>query len=363
MANEERQSAPGPFARLLTETLARLASAEISERIVKTALVAEGLSRIPEDAATFGSFACGPLCDAVEDQLGAEAAEAVLTDLGPAFVSDDEGENTSGVRRRKRHSLQAPTENAPVVLIASGRPAEVDALVPRLRDRVKVVAAYDIFALLQAAQKYMTAPITLLLNDAMPAIRPSTLATLARVLPPGTRVIVWGDANVVPENREQTTSVEWIRMGRVEELDAVADMCLAMLPKSLEEADEPPAPVEAPRVVVAHRDATWRAAASRALEDAGYEPMSVPDGFMALERCIDERPAAVVAGIHMPTLDGPQLAALLRSRFPDDLPSVILVTDGELPEPPAGVVAVIDDREPPEDIVAQVRAWIGPGAA
>lgn len=361
MANEGRHRSFGgsPFARLLGEALGRLASGDVSEQIIADALEADGLRQIPEDGATFGSFACGALSDAVEEALGVEAAEAVLTDLGPAFISE-EGEAISGVRRRKRHSLAAPHADAPVVLIASSTPGEVDALVPRLRERAKVVAAYDIFALLQAAQKYVTSPLTLLLNDEMPAIRPSTLATLGRVLPAGTRVIVWGAGDVLPEARDQPTSVEWVRMGPVEELDAVADMCLAMMPSSIDDPDEA-GPEVAPAVVVAHDDPAWRARLCRALEAAGYDPLSAPDGFMALERCIDGAPAAVVAGLEMATLDGSQLAALLRSRYEGHAPTVLLVSEPPLPAPSAGVTALVSSDAEPDAIVDALRDRVGPG--
>jgi CheY-like chemotaxis protein len=363
VANEERQPASGlrsPLTQLLREALSRLASPEVSERILAEALRGAGLREVPQDPPSFGSFACGALSDAIEEALGPEAADAVLTDLGPAFVSE-EGDASSGVRRRKRHSLAPPRDDAPVVLVASAKPASVDALVPRLRDRAKVVAAYDIFALLQAAQKYLASSrsLTLLLDDEMPAIRPATLATLARLLPPGTRVIAWGAGEVVPEARDRPTSVEWIRMGPVEELDAVADMCLSVLPQP---ADAAPAPTEAPKILVAHDDARWRARLSRALSEAGYEALSAPDGFMALERCIDETPAAVVAGLEMSTLDGAQLAALLRSRFGADGPPVILVVDGPLPDPPAGVVGLVRGDAGPDELLAEVRVWAGPGA-
>lgn len=330
--------------------------------VLLRALANAGLTGVPEDSASFASFACGPLCDAVEKALGEEASEAVLADLNPAFAAQQTHGTSSGVRRRQRHSLAPPSENAPIVLIASAKPSEIDALVPRLRERAKVVAAYDIFALLSAAQKYLTTPLTLLLNDEMPAIRPSTLATLARVLPSGTKVIVWGNGRIEPEVREGAQTVEWLRLGPVEDLDAVADVCLAHLPRSFEEvvAQRPTSP---PRILVAHDDAGWRARVVRQLEAAGYAPSSAPDGFMALERCIDEQPAAVIAGLEMSTLDGAQLAALLRSRFGGETPPVILVASGPLPEPPAGVVALLRDDAPEADLLAEIGVWVGPGSA
>lgn len=258
-ATLEPQSAPCPFAHLLTEALGRLASPDVRASIIDDALAEANVPAIPEDALTFRAFVCGAFHDVAEEWLGADAADAVLMDLRPAFAREVD-QSTGGERRRKRHSLQVPTAEAPVVLIASAEPAEVDALVRRLRDRVKVVHAYDVLALLQLVQKHPTAPMTLLLNDEMPAIRSSTLSTLSRVLPPGTLVIVWGRANVVLEVRAEATSLEWIRMGPVAELDAVADMCLALLPQPVNGADPEERPTDARRVVVAHQDASWGAA-------------------------------------------------------------------------------------------------------
>lgn len=355
-----RPGGEGPCACLAREALGRLASPEVRDRILEQALAAAGLDRVPDDPAAFGSFACGPMREAVVEALGEDAAAAVISDLSPAFTHDGPSAS-SGVRRRKGASLAAPRSDAPVALIASDDPKEVDALVARLKDRAKVIAAYDVFALLSAASRHLTAPLTLLLNDGMPAVRPSTLATLARVLPPGTRIIVWGKGNVEPEKRAETPAVEWVRLGPVEDIEAVADVCLAMWPST----SVPPAALQRPgprrRVVLAHDDAAFRARVGRMLDEAGYAVASAPDGFMALEHCIDEMPVAVVAALHMSTLDGAQLAALLRSRFGDDSPPVLLVASGPLPEPPPGVMAMIRSDSIDDDLLPELAAWVGTG--
>src|SRR5690606_14957276 len=105
------------------------------------------------------------------------------------------------------------------------------------------------------------------------------------------------------------------------------------------------------RVVVAHDDAAWRARVGRMLDEAGYAVASAPDGFMALEHCIEELPSAVIAAMQMSTLDGAQLAALLRSRFGDDAPPVLLVAAGPLPEPPPGVMAMIRSDAIDDDLL------------
>ncbi len=353
-----RVGGEGPCAHLAREALARLATPEVRDRILAEALLEAGMRVVPEDGAGFGTFACGALREATERVLGTEAADAVVSDLSPAFAQD-QASASSGVRRRKGASLAAPRSDAPIVLVASDDMREVDALVARLKDRAKVIAAFDVFTLLSAANRHLTSPLTLLLNDGMPAVRPSTLATLARVLPPGTRIIVWGRGGVLPDSRAEAHTIEWVRLGPVEDVEAVADVCIAMWPKDLPEGFAP-RPAPARRVVIAHDDATWRARVTRMLSEVGYDVLAAPDGFMALERCIDEMPSAVVAALRMATLDGSQLAALLRSRFGEDAPPVVLVAEGPLPEPPAGVMAMIRDDALEDDLLAELAAWIGP---
>lgn len=344
----------GPFARLLREALGRLAAPELSQDLVQRSLEGVGLPAIPDDPHGFATFACGAFHDAVLDALGEQAAEAILMDLSPAFAIEDE-ERSSGVRRRQRHSLAPPTDDAPIVVIASHLPGDVDALVPRLRERAKVVAAYEIFGLLQAIERRRARPLTLILNDGLLAGHPSALGTLARLLPADAKVVLFGS----PDQEVPSGTGHWLRLGTVEDLDAVVDVGLSLLPKPTmnERETMPPEPRPAPKILLAHDDPAWRARFASLLAKAGYETLSAPDGFMALERCIDELPDAVIAGYHMPTLDGVQLAALLDSRFNGAGPFVLLVAEGALPEPPFGTVAVVS-RDSAEDVLTELATMI-----
>lgn len=357
MASQAREAEVGGAslcARLTREVLGRLAAPEVRDGILAAALRDADLPAIPDDPPGFGAFASGPLHDAIEEVLGTDAASAIITDLSPAFA---ETASSSGVRRRRGASFAPPRGDAPVVLVASADPAEVEALVERLKDHAKVIAAFDMFTLLAAAGRDLAAPLTLLLNDAMPAARPSTLASLGRVLPPGSRIIVWGAGGAVPEPSAREPFVEWVALGPVADAEAIIGACMDGWSVRIRTSE----PAQARRVVLAHDDASWRARVSRMLGEAGYVVLSAPDGFMALERCIDERPNAVVAGLEMETLDGAQLAALLRRRFGDEGPPVLLVADGPLPEPPAGAAALIRSDAIDEDLVPELAAWIGLG--
>ncbi|MCC6874399.1 MAG: response regulator [Sandaracinaceae bacterium] len=337
-----------PFARLVREAIDRLATPEVRERILASALTLGELRRLPDDSGSFGTFACGPLRTAITAALGEAEAEAILADLGPAFAQEGTGAS-SGIRRRKRHSMPAPSSVAPIVVIAT-EDEDVRHAVQPIADRAKLIVVGDIFALLQAAHAHLLQPLHVFVHDSLPSARGGALTTLARVMPSTASVKLWGrGGGGVPS--------EWRHVGDVPPAQ-LARIVLSGLP-----TEEVALPPRAPRVLVADEDPTWRARMMLLLESAGYEVVSAPDGFFALERCIDERPDAVLAGMELGTLDGPQLAMLLRTRFGEDAPPVILFTDAaELPEPPNGVVAVTRRAVSPADVLEELGAWVGPGA-
>ena len=309
------------------------------------------MDAVPDEPDALGAFACVTLHDEVEAQLGEEAARAVLLDLRPAFMKGPTESPTSGVRSRARHSLPAPRPDAPIVLVASPDARNIDALTPLLRNRVKLVAAYDVFSLLSAAQQYLTVPITLLLDDRMPSVKRSTLATLGRILPTGTRIITWGGGDRAVPWGEGPTATDWQHLGDVEP-EAVAEACLGGLPAppAAESAAEPLI------VLVAHEDASWRHEVAARLERDGHRAISAPDGFMALERCIDESPHIVVAGMSMPTLDGLQLAELLESRFASAAPRILLIGPPVSAIHPRCVAGQLDDAADLHTIAEAVEA-------
>jgi CheY-like chemotaxis protein len=328
----------------------RLASPEVRDEILRAALRDADLDAIPDDHVMFGAFATGPLRAAVEEALGTEEAHAVTSDLSPAFAVDSHA-SSSGVRRRtKRASLAAPSEGAPFVLVGSADPKTVDTLVERVKQRAKVIAAYDVYSVLSAAtQGSGGAHFTVLLDGSMPGLRNSSLAALRRALPSGADVITWGtQLEVEPDH---ASGVEWIALREVHDLAEIADLCIARFP----------APNLARRVMVVHPDATWRARVTRLLTEAGYSPMSAPDSFFALDRVLADPPAAIVAAYDMEGLDGPQLASLVQDGLGEEAPPLLLVATGSLPEPPPGAVAVILAQGIEDDLLPELAVWIGSG--
>lgn len=347
MVKEESASEPasGPMGRFALEALERLATPEVAREILREALASAGLDVVPEIRAEFGSFACGALEETVADTLGSEAAEAVLVDLQPAFtITLPSGESTppsSGVRARGRESLTRPAAAERVVLVASHDRSLVQRLLPSFGEDTKVSAAYDIFGLLQSSQRYLTSPLILILHDEMPSIRPASLGTLARVLPPSTKIVQFGKGRVEPlrGKNKSLPDIKWIRLGDApihEVLEAVGEL----LP-TVQVREEP-----SRRIVLAHGEAAIRTEIAARLRNAGHEVIETSTGFEALDSCIDELPAMIMTARDVPALDGFQLAALLVTRFGPDAPDVVIVGgDPSNEERPTGVTEIVGEGD------------------
>ena len=79
-------------------------------------------------------------------------------------------------------------------------------------------------------------------------------------------------------------------------------------------------------VLVVDDDEGTREMLVLALEDEGYRVASARHGAEALERIAAEPPNLVLADMLMPVMDGGQLHAYLRERYPE-LPVVLLSAD------------------------------------
>lgn len=70
---------------------------------------------------------------------------------------------------------------------------------------------------------------------------------------------------------------------------------------------------------------TIRSSAASFLNDAGYSVVTAVDGFEALAKVVEHRPAMVFADIMMPRLDGYQTCALIKNNADyRDIPVVML---------------------------------------
>lgn len=340
-ANGSARRRGDEFARLALEHLGRVCTPDESSAVLSRALDLSGVSAVPEEPVGFGLFARGPLRSALEEVIDPEIAKATseaLTRVVRQLVQ-------SGVRRRPEQLRERAERVVLLVLQDEQRAERVGA---HLRGYAEVHRARDVFGLLQMAERYAERELYLVIDGGFPGLRGPMLATLARVLPESAHAIFWGGP---PPGRGFERSRHLPSASTPSE---VAAFCRG-------EAELPPE-VEATRkpvLVLADDDPVWRATLRRRLEHEGYEVVSCPDGFTALEACIDHQPDVVVSDHDMPTLDGSQLAALLVSRFQDEAPPFFIVSSREVTAS-AGVTGVLRKQDGLPEILGAVRRHAPP---
>lgn len=322
------------------------------------ALRAAGVQAFPDDPAAFSALATGVLREMVLDRLGEDAAAAIMTDLGPAFVSEVTAPD-SGVRPRQTRPTPTPPPPRPdgTVLLGASSPHELSVLRAAVEPLAEVEAATDVFGLLQLAKRFAGESVTVVLRDDMRAMERSSVRNLGRILGPQARVVLWGPAGVEPADADD---LEWTHLGPLEATE-VAHLTVSMLGRP--EPLAPTAPA-GPRtgvlqvLLVEPHEALRGYLASR-LRHCGYEVVEASDGFEALDRCAHLTPSAVVSAFELPSLAGGQLSELLGSRYGEHAPPVLMLADPPLPSPPAGTTAVLPRGGPAEDVLAELASWIG----
>lgn len=131
---------------------------------------------------------------------------------------------------------------------------------------------------------------------------------------------------------------------------------------------------ERPTVLLAEDQPPWRELMTRALREAGYHVIAVPDGdgLMTLVRRLlaqtEELPDAIVSDLRLPGSSG--LLALARLRQDDDFTPFFLMTAfaeeaTHLDAHRLGATAVFDKPFDPRELVAHLRRLVptAPGAA
>lgn len=100
-----------------------------------------------------------------------------------------------------------------------------------------------------------------------------------------------------------------------------------------------------PVVLVVDDSKTVRRSASGFLTDIGLSVVTASDGFEALAKVVDARPAMVFVDIMMPRLDGYQTCALIKNNAEfRDIPVVMLSSKDGLFDRARGRVAGADDH-------------------
>ncbi len=87
-----------------------------------------------------------------------------------------------------------------------------------------------------------------------------------------------------------------------------------------------------PAILVVDDDPDVRQVVSWALEDAGYEVHTAPDGRIAVSQASAHPPAVVVLDVGLPNADGPAVAEDLRRTCGEALPILVMTADGRAAE-------------------------------
>ena len=96
------------------------------------------------------------------------------------------------------------------------------------------------------------------------------------------------------------------------------------------------------RVLIAEDDRAVRESVERALNFAGYDVMTAPDGSEAIQRVLNDKPDAVVLDVMMPHVDGLEVAKRLRA-VGVKTPILMLTARVTVPDRVAGLDAGADD--------------------
>lgn len=217
-----RQPIEGPFARSVREALENVASGEVVDEILDTALAAAGRATVPEDAPRFVPFYEGPLRAQVMLKLGSPALEIVDERLShmmrmamsqvmprcgrvepsaPPLLSspsdelwepsDEFWEEDSAIRPslpREESGSAAPSTG--LVLMLTLDPTLIaDAQQCLGATRVATVTSiHDLLARMVDG----SGPAALVIDGALPSIDVPTVASLGGAIPATAKVIVWG---------------------------------------------------------------------------------------------------------------------------------------------------------------------------
>jgi CheY-like chemotaxis protein len=352
------------FAQMALDHLAGEVGDDRAFEILSRGLELGRAHEVPEDAVGFELFAQGVLYDAMREHLGTTRASSVANALSEGAVDLAE----SGIRYAG--SSHPPSVGGgklrKLVVVVSTDLARASRVVARLRGRVDVFEARDVFTLMKLAETQLDRKLAILIDGNVPGLRGPMLMTLSRALPPSAEVIFWGGT---PPLESRLRLVVLPSMSTAEE---VAERCVGAEGVAADAGERrgaiatEPAP---PRmVVVADPDPVDLTTLEVCLSAEGFDVIACQDGFAALEACIDNRVGLVVSALEMPVIDGVQLASLLVGRFGPDAPPLLLrtarprsqwgarlgVREGALP---VGVLSVVDTStgEDLDAILAELR--------
>lgn len=175
--------------------------------LLERALELAQLHTVPNDRAAYALFVCGPLFDAIAEQLGEAVAARTSEELTGLDASAP--------------SAETPPAPARVVIVASVDAARADALAAELGVLGPVHRAPDLVSLVSRVEENLGQPILLVVDGAIPGLDGAMLPTLARLLPADSKIVHCGD----PPSGLYDTSLTWATLAESAAVEEVVAQC------------------------------------------------------------------------------------------------------------------------------------------
>jgi hypothetical protein len=176
------------------EVLGSVFAPELRERIFSEAIRRSKAPSVPEEAERARDFVEGPLFSTIEELSGAESAAAVLDGLEPILQMAGshvrERADTTEVRHTQSTLPCPEPDDKPAVLIATLDRSGVGHVARALVGICEVHHVADVFDLMAGLESMGAALVVI--DCCLPAVDPTTVATMSHLIPPDARVVLWG---------------------------------------------------------------------------------------------------------------------------------------------------------------------------
>jgi CheY-like chemotaxis protein len=305
------------------EALETFAVTPIRDEIVRRALEAHGSEAIPDSGKPLAEFVSGPLRDAVISLFDRETADAVMRMLAP--VVGRAGKSADSGMRRRVTSGEILAKRGRMVLCMGTDTETVATLAQRLSNVADVVTVEDVLEVRDVIGDLSATSLRVVIDTRTRHVRAGRIGSIARQLPPGTRVMLWGVTDAEARLLQVTRAdLDWLPVGAEAGPDDIATLCTV---SGVSGARMRPVVPERPILVVDH-DAGSRRALADCISALGYPVVTAATGAEALALCAQRPPRLVIADQGLPGMSGVEMAHLLRrSGGPQSPPIVVLVTD------------------------------------
>lgn len=311
-------------AHAIREALDPFAVTPIRDEIIRRALAEHGADVIPESGEALAAFVSGPLRNAIVSLFDRDVADAVVRTLGPV-VGRAGRTRESGLRKRVTPGAESEPSRDRLVLCIGSDEETIAALKRHLVPVASVRSVDDTLLVAETVASMSPSNLRVVIDTRVTKMRAGLIGSIARQLPAGTRVMLWGvadaEARLIQVSR---TDIDWLPVGDEAGPEDIATLCTVT---GVSGARMRPSPRRRPILIVDH-DAGERRALADALGALGYPVLTAASGAEALAMCAQRMPRLVLAEQELPGMSGVEMARLLHRVGGEETPPiVVLVSD------------------------------------